>query len=261
MAARYCDNCGRPVLQTDSTCWHCGVKLASSGAGNSQPPAPRPAGKAAPTERAPHALLYAALTAVVAVALLFVTASLGRRPLLLQGLSGGTADWVALRAQDGSYDIAVPADWSWQQATSHAAQEDLAMRIAASRPLQVALNPVAQIIDEADILLLAHNGDSFLILGRSSRLAGVSVTDLVGALRNESFPTATISQTSAVANEAGQPAALLVVTQEEPPLECRQLILPGTEQGYLAAACAPARQSGEQEALFMTMLSSLQIRD
>ena len=133
--------------------------------------------------------------------------------------------------------------------------------MAASQPLQVALDPMAQVIDDADILLLADDGESFLILGRSSRLAGVAVPDLLAALREESFPTATISAASAVTNEASQPAALLAVMQEEPPLECRQLILPAEARGYLAAACTPAGQMGDQEALFTTMLTSLQTHD
>jgi hypothetical protein len=258
MAARYCDNCGQPVLRTDTTCWHCGVKLAPS---SSEEAPPTTTQDVTLSQRSPNAPLYAALTAVVAVALLLVTASLGRRPLLLQGISGGAADWVALRDGDGSYSIRLPAGWSWLQATNRANQTDLAERIAAGQQLQVGLDPIAQALDDVDIMLLADDGDSFLILGRSIRLADVPITDLLAALHAESFPTTTISHISAITNEAGQAAALLAVIQKDPALECRQLILPAAAQGYLAATCTPAGQMGEQEALFMTMLTSLQIRD
>lgn len=261
MATRTCDTCNQPVLRTDVTCWHCGAKLAPLPPGSAEEPGSRPSSAATAKPRAPHALLYAGLTAAVALALLLVTAALGRRPLLLQGVTGGAGDWVALRAADGGYQINLPADWSWQQARDATSEAELLARREAEPRLQVGLAPLAGLLEQEALLLLAADETAFLLLARSPDLAQLAIPDFVAAVQADSFSGSSVRTATATANDAGQPAALLDVGQESPALRCRQLVLPGQRWGYLAAACAPEGQSGAYADTFATMLDSLQTRD
>lgn len=261
MASRTCDNCGQPVLRTDVTCWHCGAKLAPAAPSSSAAADARPSASTTDTPRAPHALLYAGLTTAVALALLLVTATLGRRPLLLQGVTGGAGDWVALRAMDGSYQINVPAGWSWQQAQDQASGAELLVRQEGEPRLQVALAPLSGLLEQEELLLLATDEAAFLLLARSPNLAQLAIPDFVAAVQTESFNSSTVHTATATTNDRSQPAALLDVSQVTPALHCRQLVLPGERWGYLAAACAPEEQSGAYAERFATMLGSLQARD
>ncbi len=214
-----------------------------------------------PSARSPYTLLYVALTAVIGLALLAVTASLGRRPLLLQGVIGSAGDWVALRSSDGRYSIEIPADWTWLQAQNATSRATLADRLQHEPRLQSALAPLTDLIGDEEVLLLAENGSSFLILARSPSFAHVAVPDFLSALRAESFPTSTFATTTAVENDTGQAAALLEVHQSDSQLSCRQMVLPAPRSGYLAAACTGPQQIETHQELFVTMLTSLQVRN
>lgn len=256
MATRYCETCGQPVLGTDNTCWHCGAALGPIPIASASPDATKPF----TPPRAPYAALYAGLTGVIALALLLVTVSLGRRPLLLQGVTGGAGDWVALSGSGGRYRVHVPANWTWLQAKDAPSQEALAERVAANEQMRVALAPLAERLSGSELLLLAESEEAFLLLSRSPTLAGLDADDLASALRQETFPNSTISEISVIANEADQQGTLLNVEQRDPALRCRQLVLPGEARGYLATACT-ADLSGAQDDVFLTLLGSLHIRE
>lgn len=262
MATRYCETCGQPVLRTDAACWHCGAKLAPVPAPDAaqHDAAGQTAAAAARPAREPYALVYAGLAAAVAVALLLITTSLGRRPLLLQGVTGGAGDWVALSGPGGHYRANIPAHWSWQQAQDGAARTALAERAAADPVLDGALMPLAGFISDIELLLLAEDGGAFFLLGRSPNLAGLELGALESALRAEVFSSSTITRIESLTTDAGQVGLALDVEQAQPAQWCRQLVLPGEAWGYLAAACTAAPDSTANE-LLQTLLLALQIRD
>lgn len=257
---RRCENCGQPVLQGDSECWHCGVKLELT---EPEPiaavekPNEKNAGEGAPPLQI---LFYAIMTAAIAFALLLVTRSLGQRPRLSAGFKTEDKLAVELIAPDGSFSIEIPAELIWYFPQANRGQVAAAAKMDNDPQFEAALQPLLDLAPDAQILLLAQSESGILSVARSEQLTRLTAEDVVVYLANETFPNGSVLATNRGSNRAGSDLAVITLERLEPSMLCRQHFLPDSEAAYLAAICSDPEGFEEQSAVFDEILSSLKIR-
>lgn len=266
---RKCENCGQPVLQSDVTCWHCGLQLP--------PPEAEPIFPAEEMEDLDdeqggsdgsyfQILFYAVLTAVIALALLLLIRSLGKQPRLAAGFELDDTPAMELFAPDGSFSIEVPPELVWYFPQAKRGQGEEAAQMAGNPQFEAALQPLYGLASDGQLLLLAQAESGILVVGRSGQLGQLTVEEVVGSLASEHFPEGAVLVTKKGNNRAGSKLAIATLEQEDPPRVCRQVFLPDAgsanlaKGAYLAAICADPDQFNEQSTIIDAILTSLTIR-
>jgi hypothetical protein len=259
---RTCDNCRRPVLDTDTVCWHCGWKLS--------PAAPSPKElepqaveeeQESTLEATPLTLIifYGGLTFLIIIALLWLINSLAQSPTIF-GESSQSSEWVTLTDPEQRFTIRVPTHWQWVFQDEIQAQPREGTLLENERWFPAAIAPLGSLVPEIEHIFTAGNESILLVIARSERLNRLTPEQTVASLTQESFPGLVIENARQAQNSAGEIVAIFTVTQENPALRCRQLLLPGPSTAYLAAACAAADDAAQFMDEFDLALDSLQLR-
>lgn len=260
---RRCENCGQPVLQSDVTCWHCGVKLPllvaepTFLAGEAGFQDQEKEGLEAPPMQI---IFYALLTAFIAFALLFVLRSLGKQPRLAANFAIEDTPAMELFAPDGSFSIEVPPELVWYFPQAQKGQGPQAAQMADNHQFEAALEPLYGLASDGRLLLLAQAEAGTLTVAWSERLGQLTVEEVVRSLPVEPFAEGAVLVTKNGNNREGSSLALVTLERDNPPQLCRQVFLPDSDGAYLAAICADRDQFNEQSAVIDAILTSLTIR-
>ena len=277
-----CPNCGKPVLPSDTVCWHCGYTLPkrpkSAPPANSGQPAERrvelhlPARSSPMTEAPPVAydfralFIYGLLTLLVVLGLWLVMRSLSRQPILVRSAAfslGG--DWVAVTDVDLTFTLSLPTDWQWLD-VGFRDQSDLLERVRDRQPyIDRALRPLGSAADDVDILAVAVDTQALeealpqplVVVGRSTRLAELTPDEALALLAEQPLP---ISGQDIDTRLTGQPQARFTVLDQPRAYQCRHLFVPNQAgHAYLMAACAPQPRFGAVERDLDEILDSFQL--
>lgn len=251
-----CPNCGKPVLATDTICWHCGYQLPKRPAAR---PAPsrdavaglpgRAADKAPADEYDFRALaVYGLLTLAIIVALLLVMRSLNGRPILVQSAAFELGDWVAVTDVDLRYTLSVPADWQWLDVAYRDQSQLLDKVMERQVYVRRALRPLGRPADDLTIVGLAVGSQNleesepqpFVVIGRSDQLGALTPDEALARVA-EAPP---VSQPAVDTHLSGQPQARFDTTDLAGGYNCRHLFTAQAGVGYLLAACAPQPRFG-----------------
>lgn len=259
-ATRVCENCGQPVLQNDTVCWHCDAKLTPA------EPAAATAVERSDEENggggAPpvQILFYAAATAVIALALLLVIRSLGQQPRLSVSFEAGEMRAVELSDPGGAFTILLPDEFIWYFPQAKRGKDETAAQMANDPRFESASQPLLDLAPDSEFLLIAQGNSTALTIMRSERLGGLTLENVVGSMNSEVFPGSTVLAASKSSNNEGAELAAITLEQADPSQSCRQHFLPETDAAYLASICSPPDQFERQAAVFEAILSSLTIR-
>lgn len=263
-----CDNCGRPVLETDTVCWHCGRQLPE----RPRPRASRPAfpGKQA-SQPATTAYdlraiaVYGALTLAVIIGLLWVMSSLGRRPLLVRSAGSGVGpDWVIVTDGALRYTLSLPPGWEWLDVPFRQQQAVLEQLRERQPYLDLAMSPLARAAGDVKTLAVSlppQNPEEieplpFVIIGDSARLGGLQPQQALDLAAE----TAAVFEQTIDDRIAGQAQARFATLDADNAYQCRHLfVTDARETGYLVAACAPQSDFGRLERDLKTILDSFQL--
>lgn len=273
-----CPNCARPVLPTDTVCWHCGHQLAPrakqrprSEPDRRRPPSRSPAG-AGETEAEPVDLraiaAYGVLTLVVILGLLLVMRSLSRQPVLVRSAGFNLdGDWVAVTDSELRYTISMPVEWLWFD-LGPADQNDLLDRLAERQPfIRRALLPLGEMAGDVEILSLAIAAEEeeledprprpVIVVGRSERMRELTPEEALELLAGQSPPA---TDQAVDTHLAGQRQARFETADTAGLYQCRHLfVTDGGAAAYLVAACAPQSQFRTLDNTLDDMLDSFQL--
>lgn len=271
-----CENCGNPVLATDTVCWHCGRQLP-------QKPQPKPSPtkrlrrftppstRLADTEAAvtqPYDLraiaIYGLLTLVILLLLLLTMQSLSRRPLLVAGadLRLG-ADWTAVTDNDLNYTLSLPPGWQWLDSKFRQQQALLDETAAAEPNIAWSLSPLGAGVNDLELLAIGflpqppddRQPMTFVAIGRSQQLAVLTPQQALALIADHPLVTA-----SATAEPfAGQAQARFGLLSSNQQMQCRSLYTAAAEAAYLVATCAPQSSFARFQRDLDNILNSFQL--
>ncbi len=263
-----CPNCGKPVLPTDTTCWHCGYALPKRPKAPPPARAPHqaPAAEAAAADYDLRALaIYGLLALAVVVALWLVMRALGQQPVLVRSAALADGGWVSVTDADLRYTLSLPAGWQWLDVGYRDQEALLAEVIERQGYVARALDPLGRAAGDVALLAVAANTRDlngpdpipFVVVGRSERLANLSPEDALALLAGRD-PAAT--ETAIDRHLAGQPQARFDLPDLANSYQCRHLFVAdaGTA-GYLVAACAPPADYGRLRLTLGAILDSFQL--
>lgn len=245
-----CPNCGKPVLATDTVCWHCNYPLPKRP--KARPPArpaarPRP-GDAAAAETADYdlraLLIYGLLTLAVILALALVMRALSRQPLLVRSAGLARAGWVTMTDNELRYTLSLPAEWQWLDVSFRDRGELLADVTARQPYIERSLQPLGAAAGDVEILAVAigtRNLDEavpipFVVVGRSPGLSDLQPQAALDRLAGGTLP---VTETEIDTRLSGQPQARFNVLDLANAYQCRGLFVNDGAAGYLVSACAP----------------------
>lgn len=259
---RTCDNCRRPVLDTDIVCWHCGWKLTPTA-----PPPKKLKAQAAEEEQEqalehtpmPLVIFYGGLTLLVIIALLWLMNSLAQSPTIF-GEGPQTSEWVTLTDPDQRFTIRVPLHWQWFFQDELQTQTDDGRLLENEQWLAAAGAPLTSLVPDSEQIFMAGNESILLVISRSNRLNRLTAEQSVASLTQESFPGIVVEDARQAQNSAGEIVAMFTITQVNPALRCRQLLLPGQSTAYLVSACAANEDAAQFLDEFDLVLDSFQLR-
>jgi hypothetical protein len=268
-----CPNCGKPVLEADTVCFHCGYPLPRRPKPG-RPPATPPKRDRPPADAAGEAeidlralAVYSLLTVAVIFGLWLVMRSLGRQPILVR--SAGIdfdGNWVAVTDVDLRYTVSVPTAWQWLD-VAFRDQDTLLEQVIDRHPyISRALRPLGDTAGDVEILGLAvgtqdledSTPQPFVVIGQSGRLGEITPQAALDLLVGQSLP---VAEAEIDTHLAGQPQARFTVSDAEYAYQCRHLFVAGGsgENGYLVAACAPQTQFATLRRDFDDILDSFQL--
>lgn len=258
---RTCDNCRRPVLETDTVCWHCGWKLSPAGPVKEKTAAANEEeGQESELEPTPLPLIvfYGSLTLLIIIGLLLLMNSLGQSPTITITDASFT-ELVTLTDPEKQFTVNIPARWQWtfqdedQTPMMFAGVEELDTWTAA------AIDPLGTLVSDNVNLLLAGDNSILLVVMRSDRLNRLTPQQAVASLRQEVFEGINVVDARQVQNKAGEDAAVFTIKHDEAELTCRQMLTPAPTTAYLVAVCATTINNEQYEDEFNSVLDSFQL--
>ncbi len=273
-----CPNCGKPVLPTDTACWHCGFALPKRPKARAaeKPPLPPRAGPltrertadatTGPADINLRALaVYGLLTLAVIVSLWLVMRALGRQPVLVRGAALAGGDWVAVTDSELRYTLSLPTDWQWLD-VAYRDQSDLLAQVIDRRPtIGRALAPLGEPAGDVEVLAVALGTQDltedtaipFAVIGRSARLRTVGPQTALDALAATDL---SLTEAAVDSRLAGQTQARFKVFDAADAYHCRHLFVANPDSyGYLVAACAPQATYGTLQHQLDDILDTFQL--
>ena len=259
-----CENCGQPILDTDTVCWHCGWQLPRRKAPKS---AARNAAAVAKQQPYPLSavLVYGALTAAVIVATLLVMRSLGQRPLIIiHPETRLSAEWQPVTDENERFTLDLPSWWTWLDREQD--QERFDALVAQNGRFQAALSPLGALADDTELHLIAYEpapeGESppaFLVVAQSARLQQSSPEGAI-SLARQNAADLEILGTHLAQGLTGQAQSYLLLEIPGPwgVLRCQQQFTPAQQVGFLVAACAPGNRFPRYNSDLQNILASFQ---
>lgn len=264
-----CPNCGKPVLPSDTVCWHCGYTLPAR-------PKAKPAaalrprsGSADATPPADYNLralaVYGLLTLGIVLALWLVMRALGQQPLLVRsaGLRLGD-DWLTVTDADLRYTLSLPADWQWLDAAYRDQSEMLDTLLGRQPYINRALRPLGGGVGDVDILGVVIGAPTleeieprpFVVVARGEALRGLSPRAALDRLAGEALP---VSDTAIDTRLSRQPQARFTTLDTPNQERCRHLFVADDSAGYLVVACAPLADYPTLRRTLDNILDSVQL--
>jgi len=260
---RTCENCSKPIFDTDTVCWHCGHKQSLTTKPSpafEQPKTNSVIEDEIDTEPEPIAaklvLYYGGLTAVIAVALLLTIRSLGHGPIVTFDSNTSQGEWLSIISPDRSFTIDIPATWEWQFLEEPASNIHATDMLEIDSPIKNAVNPLGNLVSDIEYLLVAQSEDSLLVIARSERLGRLTARQAVASLQTEQFENLTVIEARLIQEEAGAEKAFFTVEHMDIPLQCDQFLVPASSDSYVLAACTLAEKHTQQSAGFRKTLDS-----
>jgi len=270
-----CPNCGKPVLPTDTACWHCGYALPKRGKAKAAPLPERvgPLTREPATDDAAGAadydlrslLVYGLLTLALILSLWLVMRALGRQPLLVRSATLAGGDWVTVTDTDLRYTLSLPADWQWLD-VAYRDQSDLLAAIIERQPaIGQALAPLGAPAGDVTILAVALGAQDltttepipFAVIGRSERLRALEPRAALDLLDGQEL---SMTETAVDTHLAGQTQARFKVFDAATATQCRHLFVADARAyGYLVAACAPQATYGTLQHQLDDLLDTFQL--
>lgn len=259
---RTCDNCRRPVLDTDTACWHCGWKLSPLAATPERTAVDDiQGGQDSALEPTPLPLIifYGSITILIVIALYWLMISLSQNPTI-SGTGSFSTEWVALSDPNKQYRINVPAAWQWTFQDENLADLEIANLVLNEGWSTSAIAPLGTLVPDNKTLLSAGNDSVLLIVSSSERLNRLSPQQAIASMRQENFDGIIVEDARQVQNEPGEFEAVFTVEHELPALHCRQLFTPDEKTTYLVAACALKNDAAQYSDDFDIALDSFQLK-
>ena len=267
-----CPNCGKPVLPTDTACWHCGYALSKRAKPKPAPPPPRvgPLAREQSTGDAADydlrsLLIYGLLTLALLLSLWLVMLALGRQPVLVRSATLAGGDWVTVTDSDLRYTLSLPTDWQWLDVAYRDQTELLATIIEHQPPIGQALAPLGAPAGDVTILavalgtqdLTAADPIPFAVVGRSERLRALEPQAALDLLDGRALA---LSEATIDTHLAGQTQARFKVFDPSTAYQCRHLFVADPRTyGYLVAACAPQGGYGTLQQQLDDLLDTFQL--
>lgn len=224
MRQERCDNCDRPLLATDTVCWHCGhpregaaVAAAASATAVASSPLTAVSG-------------YAILTAVIIIALLLVIRSLGQQPLIvINSNAQRPRGWTAFTDTQRRFTLNLPPDWQLEEPTDPAFAALLAEKEGVWKTAVVPLDP-------STILLLARSPDDtpqLVAVARNVQLHQLSLKQLTDLITEQEVAIQEIEESESF---FGTPQINLTFATDGNVL-CSQQYALQPEDSYLLTIC------------------------
>ena len=267
-----CPNCGKPVLPTDTACWHCGYALSKRAKPKPASPPPRvgPLAREQSTGDAADydlrsLLIYGLLTLALLLSLWLVMLALGRQPVLVRSATLAGGDWVTVTDSDLRYTLSLPTDWQWLDVAYRDQTELLATIIERQPPIGQALAPLGAPAGDVTILavalgtqdLVAADPIPFAVVGRSERLRALEPQAALDLLDGRALA---LSEATIDTHLAGQTQARFKVFDPSTAYQCRHLFVADPRTyGYLVAACAPQGGYGTLQQQLDDLLDTFQL--
>lgn len=265
--AEACPNCGKPVLETDTQCWHCGYSLPK----RARPkPAARQDGDRARSRMPDGAydlralVVYGLLTVAIVLALWLVMRELGGRHVLLRDAGSARPGWVSVTATDASYTLSFPSNWQWLDVSFRDQGALLAEVVARQPAVEQALEPLGREAGDVELLAVALGTQDlqsdvpvpYAVVGRSVGLADLTPQAALDRLAAAAAP---VTGTALDTRLAGQPQARFTAHIGSGTYRCRHLFTAGEAAGYLLAACAPQSDFAARERDLNDILDSFRL--
>jgi hypothetical protein len=277
--AERCENCGNPVLVTDTVCWHCGWQLpqrprpkAAAGGRSFNLNLPAPLLAAAERETAapePYQwraiAVYGLLTMTIIVALVVVMHALGRRPLLVSSANLRLgANWTAVTDNQLRYTLSLPPDWQWLDGAFRQQQGVVDDLVRREPVIAWSLTPLGRLGGELAILAVgslpqlpeSEERLTFVVVGHSPQLGELPPQAALAQLAEHVPP---ISGAELVEALPGQPQARFGLLDDGRGYQCRMLFSPQATAAYVLAACAPQERFGLVQGDLNKILDSFQL--
>ena len=265
-----CPNCSKPVLETDTVCWHCGYQLPKRPSARSTSRTGSRSSGAAVEAREPEydfraLAVYSVLTLVVIFGLFMVMRSLGRQPVLVRSVRIGLeSDWMAVTDADLRFTMNLPADWQWTDVSFRDQSTILERALGRQTYINEVWRPLGDRAAEAEILALAlqeplfqdTSPQSFVVVGQSSRMHNVALQDILDLAAEPALP---VTEAEIDTRMAGQPQARFTLLDRPNDYQCRHLFVDDALTGYLVAACAPQPEFAAMQRDLGDILNSFQL--
>ncbi len=264
-----CENCGQPATATDVVCFHCGQPLAD------REELPEPAVKVKDGWRqtiSPRAAAgYIGIAALVLLAFLLVTRSLGQRPLVQVGFATRPAEgWRQMVNQGENFLFYLPNNWETYDGLDPDQTDELALRLAESELYQLATQPLSSLTDDLEIIYLAQNGRpaeddrfAFLVIGRSALLSGLAYDEVLEVWSNDPSLDGVANFVDDYSKSRAEVVVRLSLERRESEvadeaIRCRQHFVRGNVESYLLAICSPADRYIPRASTFEVINDSFQ---
>ena len=272
-----CPNCGKPVLPTDTACWHCGYALPKRAKAKAElspmPPRVGPLTRERATGDADGAadynlralLVYGLLTLALILALWLVMSALGRQRVLVRSAALAGGDWVTVTDADLRYTLSLPTDWQWLDVAYRDQSELLAEIIERQPAVGRALAPLGDPAGDVEILAVALGTQDlsaaepipFAVIGRSAQLRELEPQAALDMLAGQGL---SVTEATIDSRLAGQTQARFKVFDPSTTYQCRHLFVADpSSYGYLVAACAPQAGYGTLQQQLDDLLDTFQL--
>lgn len=267
-----CDVCGKPVLATDTACWHCGNPLprrerraappATPGKMDTQPTAP-----AEPYDFRAIAV-YGLVTLAVILGLWLTIHALGRHPILVRSAGAGLdPDWIAVTDNELRYSVGLPGDWSWLE-VDRQGQDAILQELLNNQPyISRAQRYTRAFGGQPVITAVAIEAQSareveprpFLVISQGGDAPAKDPQAILAALDDQPLP---VTEARVDERFSSQPQARFNLLDETSGYQCRHLVVAGANDAavaYLLAACAPQARFGAMQSDLAAILDSFQL--
>ena len=264
---RTCENCSRPLFDTDTICWHCGQKQTLPAQPESTSEQPRsnstienvPEQEPEPVATA-LTLYYGGLTVVIVLTLLLIIRSLGQSPIVTLNPDSSQGEWVSLNSSDKSFTIDIPANWDWQFLKGKQAQSSIIDLLENDHRIMTAISPLGDLVPDVEYLLVAQHDSNLLVVARSERLNRLSTQQAVTSMQEEQFDNIIVTEANLLQATPGDAKSVFTLKHLDTPLQCDQYLVPGPSETYVVAACSLIENYKQQHGDFKTALDSFSIQ-
>ena len=259
-----CANCGQPALTTDNVCWHCGKPVPWFDEDVTEEVRVKEGWglRASPSS----ILIYAGITVVVILALVFVMSSLAGQPKIQVSLGTRPVEgWEVVTDSGQTLTTYLPQEWTRYDGADPEQGEKISELLAENGHFLEGTNPLGGAVDDLSVAFLAQSTvrssegiSPFMIVARSEKLNFLEY-DEASIFVDEG--DIAISEMRFIDNF--ERSHLKIVAEQElesanERLRCRQQFIRGEGDAVLLSLCAPVRCYTSQQTIFEEIANSFQ---